>query len=152
VSEAHEPGSAVQRRTDPVVVSFSLGVTDVDGHADPERSDLAPLARRQRSLGDGCCVDRVGDRGEHGADPIAGVLEHLTPRTDDGASDEIVVTHQRFAHRVPIRRPQRRGTLDVGEQEGEGRHHRSLNGGSSSVVRWRSITLAGDRYGWLSGS
>ena len=121
VPGAHHPGGAVQGRPEVVVVTL-LHLAAGDPH--PHR-ELEPSLCRHGGL------DRIAGRVEHGAHPVAGVLEHLAPVGLDDRSHQVVVHRERRSHRVRVGLPHPGGALDVGEEEGH-RPHRPISHASGS--------------------
>ena len=105
---AHHPGGAVQCRPEVVVVTL-LHLAAGDSH--PHR-ELELSLRRHGGL------DIDLGRVEHGAHPVAGVLEHLAPVGFDDRSHQVVVHCERRSHPVRVCLPHPGGTLDVREEEG----------------------------------
>jgi hypothetical protein len=110
VTGGHHPRGAIQYRTE-VVRPPQLGFAGGDAH--PDRQLQRPL-RSHRS------VDRTRWRGERGAHPITGVLEHEAAVRLDRRTQHLIMGGQCCPHRIRVVLPPTSRTLDIGEQK---RHH-----------------------------
>ena len=106
----HHPRRTVEHRTE-VVPPAQLGLAGRQPH--PHRQLQRPL-RSHRG------IDRRPGRGERGAHPVAGVLEHEAAVRLDRPAQHLVVGGQRHPHPIGVGLPPTGRTLDIGEQK---RHH-----------------------------
>ena len=106
----HHPRRTVQHRTE-VIPLAQLGLAGRQPH--PHRQLQRPLRSHRRIH----CGSR---RGEGGAHPVAGVLEHEAPVRLNRPAQHLVMGGQRRPHRIGVGLPPTGRTLDIGEQK---RHH-----------------------------
>ena len=119
VRQSPQPPRTVDRRTEVVAVAL-VRLARVDRHAHLQRQPLRPSVRCERLARSKRGADGRAGLGEHAerAVAFAARLEHDTAGNAHGTFDQLVVTLDRHGHRVGRALPQRRGTFDVGEQEG----------------------------------
>ncbi len=77
-----------------------------------------PRKLRERLLRLDGCSERVAGAGEHSCQPIPPGRENVPLMTIDGGVEESVVAVHSLSHPLGRRLPQRRRTLDIGEEEG----------------------------------
>ena len=124
VAQLQQPGGAVDRRPEPVVVA-SLGFAGVHGHPHA-KLDGGQRRSRQIALNRHGDSDRVADGIEPGEEPVAGVLDEIAVTALHRSPRDPVVHPQRLAHRVRRGGPQLSRTLDVGEDEHRHAHPAGL--------------------------
>lgn len=113
---AHQPGGPVECGTE-VVPCPALGRSDVDGHPHPERLVPLPALAGQGDLPGHGGSHGGRRRGEGGAQPVAGMAEHLPAPGFTRLGQQLVVAGQIGAHCLPVAFPPLRARHDVGEQE-----------------------------------
>ena len=103
----HHPRRTVEHRTE-VVRPPQLGLAGRDPH--PDRQLQRPLPSHRG-------INRTSGRGERGAHPVAGVLEHKAAVRLNRPAQHLIVGGQRRPHPVGVGLPPTGRPLDIGEQE-----------------------------------
>ncbi len=116
VSRRLNSGSTVHRYPEVVGVP-DFHVAGVDSHPHVQRTHHTPIERHELSLGVLRRANRVLHRGEDRDHTVAGVFGDGPGVAFDGVGDDRVVACQRHPHPLGLGLPQRRGFLDVGEEE-----------------------------------
>ena len=135
VRDRHEPCAPIQRVA-LVLVADDPSLAGVDTHPRPQRSDAAPVLGCQGPLR----VDRGGDGGGRGSERGGHAITHV--REDDasvsvnGLAQQLVVARDRCRHRLTIRFPASRRTLQISEEERD-RPRRQLRHPAPVRVQWR---------------
>jgi hypothetical protein len=118
--ERPQPGRAVERLPEIVLVA-QLGLAGVQGGPGRERDRFRPPLPVEGQLHGQGRGHRVAGPGEdrQGRVPLALGLDDPAAAGGHGRGDQLLVAGQGGAHGGAVTLPQRRGPLDVGEQEGQ---------------------------------
>ena len=116
MAERQQPGHAVQRRSEVVVVA-PVRRAGVHGHPHRETADVRPIPRRKRLLCRHGRIQRIGGQRECGVKAVSRRLEHVTAVRSNCRSQERVVQANRRLHRDAMVEPSQARAFDVSEQE-----------------------------------
>ena len=118
MSDRHETGNAVDRRSE--VIAVALGAfAGVNRHANAHLADrLRPGVRAQRSLRLDGGIERISRQRERAAESVADGLERNAAMPGHRRAHNRIVLREREAHGVGPAFPELRASFNIREQEG----------------------------------
>ena len=135
--DREEPAQPVERGHLVVVArGIGRGLADVQRHAHPNRSGQRPGFSGDRLLRRNRGGKRVGSSGEGGLHGVADDLEAIPAMGSDRRVEQLEMAVYREAHRRLVLLPERRASLDIREEEGDGAGGEIGHGRSNHAGRW----------------